>query len=280
MKIYKDKIAIVTGAGAGIGKSLSLELAKHEAIVIAIGRNTENVENTVTEIQSSGGRAIAIKLDVSVEEDVKKVIDAIYHKHGRIDYLFNIAGISIAGEMRDLSIEDFKKVVEINLMGVIYGTYSAYQIMINQGFGHIVNMSSLAGLLPFPAKTPYATTKHAIVGLTSTLRHEAAALGVKVSLVCPGLVETDIWKNTPIKKINKELAVDYVKENFFTKIIKKQMATPETSAKLILKGVARNKAILTFPFHARLCWLIYRLSPILMTPFGRKMIKDFRNFRY
>ncbi|MBU0991229.1 MAG: SDR family oxidoreductase [Proteobacteria bacterium] len=279
MEIFENKVALVTGAGAGIGKALAMMLARQKAIVIASGRNTLNVQETVDQIKHEGHQAFARELDVTVEENVKHCLDDIVSTYGKLDYIFNNAGVSIAGEMRDLTIDDYRKVIDVNLMGLLYGTYYAYKIMIQQGFGHIVNMSSLAGLIPFPAKSPYATTKHAIVGLTSTLRHEAAALGVKVTVACPGLVNTDIWAKTPVKNIHHEKAVQYVNENLLTRILKKQMSDPFEAARLILKGTARNKPVIVFPLHARLTWWIYRLLPPALTPFGQKMIREFRKFR-
>lgn len=270
MDIFAGKITIVTGGAAGIGRALSLELARRKAFVIVAGHRLERVEKTVAEILAQGGRACAARVDVSSAKDVQDVVDNTIAEHKRLDYIFNNAGISVAGEMRDLTLKHWKEVIDVNLMGVVHGTHYAYRAMINQGFGHIVNISSLGGLVPFPVKAPYSTTKHAVMGLSTTLRAEAAGLGVKVSVACPGLVATNIWNKTKILKVSNQEMLN---------IIKLKMLGADSAARLILKGVAKNKGIITFPFHARLAWWLYRLWPPLLAPMGWYMMSRWRKVR-
>ncbi|MBI9078036.1 MAG: SDR family oxidoreductase [Desulfatibacillum sp.] len=270
MDCYCGKIAVITGGAAGIGRSLCLALARHGAFVVVAGHHEDRVEKVAREIQTRGGKASFAMVDVSCEEDVKRVIEDTVAGHGRLDYFFNNAGISIAGEMRDLSLDDWRKVLDVNLMGVLYGTHYAYQVMVGQGFGHIVNVSSLGGLLPFPVKAPYSTTKHAIAGLTSTLRTEAARLGVKVSLVCPGLVKTEIWDKTLIHKASNKDVTD---------IFVAPMLDVDKAAHAILKGVKKNRGIITFPLHAKIAWWTYRVWPPLLNPLGWYMMRRFRKIR-
>ena len=270
MNPFDGKTAIVTGAAAGIGRALSLELADRGAYVIAAGHNADRVEKTVGEILERGGRARTVKTDVSVPGEVEALVDSAFKENGRLDYIFNNAGISVAGEMRDLTLEHWRSVIDVNLMGTLYGTHFAYQTMLRQGFGQIVNMSSLAGMLPFPVKAPYAATKHGIVGLSTTLRAEARGMGVKVNVVCPGLVATDIWRKTPILKATNQEMLD---------IMLVKMISVEKAANIILRGVMKNKGFITFPLHAKMAWLAYRLWPPLLTPLGWYMMNRFRKVR-
>ena len=118
--------------------------------------------------------------------------------HGRLDYLFNNAGMAIGGDARDLTLDHWRRVLDVDLYGVLHGTLAAYPIMASQGFGHIVNTSSAAAFFPDPGSAPYCTAKHAIVGLSLSLRLEGADLGVKVSCVCPGFVRTNVYQNAGV----------------------------------------------------------------------------------
>jgi short-subunit dehydrogenase len=199
---------------------------------------------------------------------VKKLVDDTASEYGRLDYMFNNAGIGIGGEARDLTLEHWMRIINVNLLGVIYGTTAAYSLMVRQGFGHIVNTASLAGLIGDPIVLPYVTSKFAVVGLSQTLRNEAAGLGVKVSVVCPGYVQTPVW-DSPLLKVKKE---DLPKPPF-------KMIDATKAAGCIIKGVERNQAFIVFPLHARLLWWLYRISQSLLEPLGRKMVKDFRAVR-
>ena len=270
MNKFKDKIAIVTGAASGIGRTLCEELSRNGAILIMADINREGLQRLASEIIESGGRAHASYLDVSNAEEVQALIDKVISEHGQLDYMFNNAGIAIAGEVRDLSVDHWRRIIDINLWGVIHGTTAAYSAMIKQGFGHIVNTASLAGLLGSPTMIPYATTKSAVVGLSTSLRAEAEGLGIKVSVICPAFIQTGIFD-----------AATYVhskKEHLLSKLPVKPMNASK-AAQIILRGVARNKAIIVFPFYGRLLWRLQRVHNALMIPLARKTVKDFREGR-
>jgi NAD(P)-dependent dehydrogenase (short-subunit alcohol dehydrogenase family) len=270
MSEFKDKVSIVTGAASGIGQAISEALGADGAMVIIADVNLEGAQKAAAAIQRKGGRAEAVQLDVTSAEDVQRVIDETVATHGRLDLIFNNAGVAAGGEARDLSLADWRRIVDVNLMGVIYGTTAAYAVMVKQGFGHIVNTASLAGLLGAPFMVPYSATKHAVVGLSKSLRSEAADLGVKVSVICPGYIQTNIFEASPWRKINKD---DILRKIPF-KIIE-----AEEAARIILRGVARNKALIVFPGYARFFWFLSRLSLKLVGPLDRKTVKDFRATR-
>ncbi|MDI6796732.1 MAG: SDR family oxidoreductase [Desulfatibacillaceae bacterium] len=270
MSIFDQKTAVVTGGGDGIGKALCLQLGALGARVIVTGRNRQNISRTAELIKEQGGTAQAVQLDVCSLEAVREVFKKTADEHKGLNFVFNNAGISVAGEIIDLSMEHWEKVIRTNLMGTLHGTTEAYRIMADQGFGHIINISSLAGLLPFPIKAPYCATKHAIVGLSSTLRAEGAALGVKVTVACPGLVATNIWHKTPIMRADNADVL---------KIIRAPMMTPEKAAQIILKGTAKNKGLLVFPAHAKLLWWAYKIFPTGFDPIGAMLMRDFRKIK-
>ncbi len=266
MDKFKDTTAIVTGGGSGIGRALCRELGKRGAVVIAADVNLKGAKETAASIP----KAKAASLDVTKPEDVKKLIHDAANEHGKLDYIFNNAGIVVIGEARDLDDEHWRRHIDVNLMGVVYGTTTAYKLMVKQGFGHIINIASMAGLMGTPTLAPYSLTKHGVVGLSTALRAEGKGLNVKVSVVCPGLVQTPMA--TGIKALNADT------EKFLAPITN-IFISAEKTARLILDGVAKNKAIIVFPFAARLAWWLYRLHPSLAAPFARKMIKSFRSVR-
>ena len=154
MNPLQDRIAIVTGAASGIGRALVEEMGRRGAVVIGADLNGEQAKLVAGGIEKAGGRASAAVLDVSDAEAVKRLVEDTVRQHGRLDYLFNNAGIGIASRVQDMDLEDWNRILDVNLRGVIHGVYAAYPVMLRQGSGHIVNTASLAGLTPFPAGRP------------------------------------------------------------------------------------------------------------------------------
>ncbi len=271
MDYFKDKVTIVTGGASGIGRALCEELGEREAVLIVADINKEGAHQTASSINKSGGRAQAVHVDVSEAENVQNLIDETALIYGRLDCIINNAGICVKGEVRDINLASWRDIINVNQFGVLYGTISAYSLMVRQGFGHIVNIASLAGLVSYPVSVPYAVAKHAVVGLSTSLRVEAADLGVRVSVVCPGYVKTGISEASPIFKANREDVLTQYKS------IKKM--NPTKAAKIILQGVARNQGIIVFPFKARLRWWLFRIYPALLFSLGQKIVRDFRILR-
>ncbi|MBN2223500.1 MAG: SDR family NAD(P)-dependent oxidoreductase [Deltaproteobacteria bacterium] len=267
--LFKDKIVVVTGAASGIGRSVAARLGRLGTTVCAADINEPGTRETVKLIGAAGGNAYAAKLDVTKSAEIKKLIDNVIKKHGRLDYMFNNAGIAIVGETRDMTDEHWKKIIDINLMGVLAGTLAAYRVMVRQGFGHIVNTASLAGLIPVPLETSYSLTKYAVVGLSTSLRGEGAALGVKVSVVCPGFIRTPILDNY--------IAVGFDPADLTDK--PKKMTEVNDAAHIILSGVAKNKSIILVGSDARIAWFLYKIWPGLVDFIGRKAMDDLRKIR-
>ena len=267
---FKDKVAIVTGGASGIGRALCSEMSRRGAEICVADINFEGAQQVASAITRTGGRGHAAHLDVSQSEDVQELVDETVLEHGRLDYMFNNAGIGMAGELRDMNLGQWRRILNVNLWGVINGTRSAYQVMIEQGFGHIVNTASLAGLVPVPMFTAYTTTKYGVLGLSTSLRAEGAELGVKVSAVCPGFIQTGICHTATVLNVRRE---DVLARCPF------KMRDASSAARAILRGVLRNKAVITMPFYVRLFWWLYRLHPGLVSPWSHKILQDFRSLR-
>lgn len=271
MSTFNGKVAIVTGGSQGLGKALCEELSTRGSAVVIADVNVEGAERLAEEIRSRGGRAFPKRVDVSREEQVRSLVDDTVSTHGQLDYMFNNAGIVVLGEALDLKIEQWHRVLEVNLRGSLYGTINAYNVMARQKNGHIVNMASAAGLLPQPGNIPYATSKHAIVGLSRSLRLEAADMGVKVSVVCPGYVKTNIYQNAEI--------VNLPRDQILASMYGRKMVEANDAAKLILDDVARNKGIIVFPAPTRWIWRLYPFLARILNRFWLRQMKMFRSLR-
>ncbi len=256
MEVFKDKVAAVTGAGSGIGRALGEKLAGLGADVILSDLNRESLESAIQAIRSSGGKAEGELVDVTDYEAFKQHLEGIASRKGRLDYLFNNAGISIAAEFRDMELEYWRKVVDVNLNGVFHGSQLAYRQMMKQGSGHIVNISSVEGLLPFPSNAAYVASKYAVFGLSQSMWVEGHRLGIRVSAVCPAYIKTPIFDVSPVINIDREkMKAQY-------SIHEKLGISPERCAGIILRGVASNKPIIPVTVLAHLLWILARLSPV------------------
>lgn len=191
METLQGKTAFITGAASGIGRALAKALAARGAMVCVSDIDGTGAQRVAAEC---GNGATWLTLDVCDAAAVRTAITQFARKCGRLDYLFNNAGIGMGGETHEIPLEAWHRVVDINIWGVVHGVQAAYPLMREQGFGHIVNTASMAGLGPAPLLTPYALTKHAVVGLSASLRVEAAPFGVRVSVLCPGVIETPILR--------------------------------------------------------------------------------------
>lgn len=252
MKVFAGEVVLVTGAASGIGAALAAQLTQHGARVYRADRN-------------SGDGILA--LDVTDGLAFRRVVEEIIAKEGHLDALFNNAGIGLAGPAEDLTIEDWRRIVEVDLIGVMNGIAAAYPHMVQRKRGRIVNTASGAGLAPRPGMTAYAAAKHGVIGLSVSLRAEAALFGVEVSAICPGYVATRIMDSS--KMVNLDA----------TKLKEKIPIAPMTAdrcAELALRGVAKNQAIVAISAYVKLDWFLYRLSPGLSARVARWRARTMR----
>jgi len=263
IRIFYGATAVVTGGASGIGRGLAEELVKRGCEVVLADRQIELAEEVASEICTSGRKAMALKVDVTDFLAVEQLVQEAVERTGRLDYIFNNAGIGIGGNVTHYDIEDWNQMMDVNLRGVINGVQAALKVMLTQGFGHIVNTASLAGLIPSPGNVAYATTKYAVVGLSNSLRAEAAKLGVRVSVLCPGFVRTAILEGGG--KYGKML-IDLSPEQhrrMLEMIEKFKPISPNIFAKKALNSVAKNKAIIIVPAWWKLFWWMNRLFPYM-----------------
>jgi len=265
------QIAIVTGGASGIGRALCQELARNGAAVVIADIDLARARQVAASITQTGGRAEAVYVDVSRADEVDALVARVVETHHRLDLMINNAAVAVVGDFLDTTAEHWRRVLEVNLNGVLHGCRAAYRVMKTQRAGHIVNVGSTVGLIPAPMMTPYGTSKWAIVGFSTALRAEAAEFGVNVSVACPGLVDTNIHERTDYLGIDKA--------KFLARLPPRFMQKPERAAAGILRGVRRNRAIIADPWHARLVWRCYRWWPPLLNPLLRKMVRDFRKLQ-
>ncbi len=269
---YQGRVAIITGAASGIGKALAGALARRGATVVLADIDEAGAKAAADALAAGPpGRVSGVALDVTDAEAVASLVERVAQDHGHLDFLFNNAGIAVAGPVSELTLAHWNRTIDVNLRGVVHGVVAAYPIMIRQGRGHIVNTASLAGLLPSPMLTAYGMTKHGVVSLSESLRMEAAEHGVRVSVVCPGVIDTPLLDKgnppdlPPVTHAPNARAL-------LTKMIGR--AYPAASlAEDVLDGVARNRPIIVTPRHARIPWRIYRISPRLMIESGPRVMR-------
>jgi len=257
---FVGKVAIITGGASGIGAALGKELAKRGAEVVLADRQADVAQNIADEIVRNGGRASAAELDVRDLSQMKRVVDGTIAKAKRVDYFFNNAGIGVGGEIDGYVPEDWDDVIDVNLRGVAYGVQAVYPSMIRQGSGHIVNTASMAGLVGAAGEGVYTATKHAVVGLSKSLRIEAARHGVRVSVLCPGAVRTPILTGGKFGRINFVGLTEKTMLDMWAML--RPMDVGEF-AQAALDAVARNEATIIFPRWWKAFWLIERTSPAL-----------------
>ncbi len=259
LRTFKNGTAIITGGASGIGRSLGKALARRGCAVILADIQLGMAEEAVKEIQRSGGSAAAVRLDVTDSEAVKAVVQDTFDNYGRLDYMFNNAGIAINGRFSDFELADWKKCIDINLIGVVHGVRSAYSIMAEQGFGHIVNTASIAGLFPWPTTFAYAATKHAVVGMTTVLSAELAGSGIHASVLCPGTIQTAMMKDVARRGRWAGVCSDEEKlEKLFNEA---GGMDPDVFAEKALRQIARKKPVIMIPLGYKIYWWINRISP-------------------
>ncbi|WP_141735060.1 SDR family oxidoreductase [Oligoflexus tunisiensis] len=271
MSHWQGKTVVITGAGSGIGRGIALALARQQARLIVTDIDLDAVKATA---KDCGGSAEALPLDVRDAAAVSRCCADVVKRHGRLDFMFNNAGLGIAGEVHEIPLVSWDRIIDVNIRGVVHGIHAAYPIMVKQGSGHIINTASLAGLGSVPLFAPYAMTKHAIVGLTRSLRLEAEVHGVRVSALCPAAIETPLLDKTEISGL-PSMAWMPDARRFLTRL----GGPPYPLDRFVIETLAaieKNEELIIVPGRARIAQRLGQYIPGALTRIIRKVLAEER----
>lgn len=207
LRRLEGKIALITGAAAGIGEASALRFAREGATVIATDMKLEGAEKVAQAIRKEGGAAHALKLDVTREDDARKVVRWAKDELGRIDALFNVAGWVPGGTLLQASIFQIRKAFDINVMGMVFMTRLVLPLMIEQGRGSILSVGSVAGPFAVKDRAAYSISKSAVIGFCKSVAMDYIEKGIRCNIICPGTVETPSWHDRVNQAADPEQAL-------------------------------------------------------------------------
>ena len=269
-----SRTVIITGGSSGIGKALGAALVARGDDVVLAARTEADVRRAAGELSALGpGQARGAVLDVRNAGEVADLVNDVYRSHGRLDLMINNAGINVIGFAHELVPDCWERIYDTNVRGVLHGTAAAYPIMIRQGHGQIANTASLAGLVPAPLQGPYTMTKHAVVGLTMSLRVEAQAHGVRVNLICPGVIETPLLDKGGPAGLPPTPHVFADARGLMRHATHSAPYPAVRLAREVLRDLDEDRAIIVRPSSARWLWRLYRLSPRIAEAYGRSYVR-------
>lgn len=266
-------VVVVTGAGSGIGRATALLFARQGSRVHAVDVDAIACHEVVDDIIGAGGEATAHVVDCSDAEAIESLSNEIVSAEGRVDVVHLNAGIGHAGRVEDITLEQWRRVIDVNLWGVIAGIRAFLPSMLRRGHGNVIITASGLGLVPFVGLAPYSTTKFALVGLAETIDTELRGRGIRVSAVCPGIVNTRIAGNAAYSGSAEGI------HPRATRLFARRGVSPERVARDVLSAVARPRAIVvSVPEHVWPAWVLHRISPraymALAGKIGRSMVRD------
>lgn len=269
--IFSGKTILITGAGSGIGRATALQLAGYGPHLILCDLNPEAVKRAAAMAEGLGASVETHVVDVSDWDDMQALAARVHKSHTALDILVNNAGVGLGGDFLSTSIADWQWVIGINLMGVVHGCKLFAPAMVERGHGHIVNIASAAGYYAAPDMTAYSASKHAVMGLSESLRAELAPHGIGVSAICPGIINTNIVASGRMRgatgAAQDKIAALYRRRNY----------GPELVADAIVGAIEHNRAVTPVSPEA---WMLYgakRFTPGILDWMGRSpMMKRFR----
>ncbi|PKM31052.1 MAG: short chain dehydrogenase [Gammaproteobacteria bacterium HGW-Gammaproteobacteria-11] len=259
MSALSGQVAVITGAASGIGKALAEDLAGRGCKLALADLNEQALAELAAELTKRGCQVITCRLDVADRAAVEAFANEVKTHFGRADLLFNNAGVSLSQTVEHTDYNDFEWLMNINFWGVVHGTKAFLPLMREQRSGHIINISSLFGLIGVPTQAAYNASKFAVRGFTEALRQELRGSGIEVSCVHPGGIKTNIMRNARFYVDTKGHSDMQAAVSQFDRIATTE---PHVAAKVILDGVSSNKARILIGLDAKLLSLIQRLLPV------------------
>lgn len=245
--------AVITGGGSGLGRALGLELARYQAQVLVSDRERSSAEQTAHLIEQAGGKALVQVCDVTLPEEVERLAETAFARLGGVDLLVNNAGVACSGEVGQLPLAEWRRVLDVNLWGVIHGCHTFVPRLRRQGAGHILNIASAAGLLSMGYLAPYNVSKAGVVSLSETLYVELKHVGIGVTVACPTFFRTNLAASAHYT--NPELG------KAGSRLVEQARHGPEAVARDCLRAVARGARYALPLADGRWAWRLKRLSP-------------------
>lgn len=249
---------LVTGAGSGIGRETALLCARRGAAIAICDVDEQGLAETERRAGAET-KVVARRVDVADRAQMSAFADAVHGELGAVDLLVNNAGVALASGFLDTKLDDWDWIVSINLIGVVHGCHYFIGPMVERGSGHVVNVSSAAGYYASPTLVAYTATKFAVRGLSEAMREELAPLGIGVTAVCPGIVNTPITRSSP----GRGALDDPERRERAARLYERRNYGPDRVARNILKAVQRNRSVAPITPESWFAWGLTRLSPRL-----------------
>ncbi len=253
MERFKTKTVAITGAGSGFGRGLALEFARLGWRVAVSDINLKRAEET-RQLMPGNSQALLVRCDVTKPEEVQALADAVLSRWGSVDIIINNAGVPVLGVMETVSLEDWRFEIDIMLMSVIYGCRTFIPVFKKQGWGHIVNVASSAGIVSLAEMAPYNVTKAGVISLSETLRTELKGSRIGVTVVCPTFFKTNLMDQARVTDEHQ----NRMAASFFNKL---SFGTVESVTRATLKAVKRNRLYVVPQPDAKIYWAAKRMMP-------------------
>lgn len=261
MTLQRGNVAAITGAGSGIGRALALALVKEGCDLALSDINESALQETAQRVQASGVKVHIQKLDVADRDAVYQWADAVASHYGKVNMIFNNAGVSLSETVESMSYDNFEWLMNINFWGVVYGTKAFLPYLKQSGNGHIINISSVFGIIGVPTQSAYNAAKFAVRGFTESLREEMAISGYPVQVTCvhPGGIKTNIVRSSRIGDVGNMGPKE--KHKAVKQFDAMARTTPEEAARIILAGVRANAPRILIGTDAKVIDTVQRLMP-------------------